>query len=658
MLIVFKTDNHPALTLRQLLRQTKSIARIDLGFFLRRAKFVASIAAIALIPALYSVIYLSSLWDPASHSQALTVGIVNLDQGFDYKDSHFNVGQELSQTLQKAARFNYRLMPHADAARQQVRQGQLAFALIIPANFSANAVPGEQAGAGQLVVFASQGNSVETARIAQQFAVELGHKVNASLNAQRWSLVLLNAAGSQQSVSQLNQGLKDLHQGATELSAAASNAATGAIAIQTGAQQLNDNVVQLTQSAKTLGAGLRQMENNRPRSADLRRLDTGADALANGVGELGQGLQQLGNGSRALSTQVSQFKEESDSSFLISATDKNNVTQAAQGLQQLDQGLHTAVENGQKLEDGAKSLRAGVNTLTAGVRGMNNALRTVVGQLPQDTQWDALNSGTTELALGTRQMAQGAEKLSSASKRLQMGLALAENAIPDMGESPEGSPEGLADSVRPVLEMDATVQNNGIGFIANVIPAALWLGAGIAAFVVNLRSLPKQAKTFHPLAQWLGKLLLPAGLVVLQCLLVLFTVFVVLQVNVVNPWALTCTILSAGLAFLCVISALTCFMGDAGKAMAMVLLALQMTSSGGVMPVELSGSFFATLSPWLPITWLAHGLKASLFGAYEGAWLLDWAQVSCVGLSAAAFTVVWGRWRYVPVRQLKPQLDL
>nr|WP_315135899.1 YhgE/Pip family protein [uncultured Limnohabitans sp.] len=658
MLPPLQADTRRTATLPQLLRQARSIARIDVGFFFRRAKFVWSIAAIALIPALYSVIYLSSLWDPASHSQALTVGIVNLDQGLVYRESNFNVGQELSQTLQNAARFNYRTMRTAEEARLQVRQGKLSFALIIPANFSSNAVPGEQAGAGQLVVFASQGNNVETARIAQQFAAELGHKVNGSLNAQRWSLVLLNAAGSQQSVSQLNRGLKELHQGATELSVAASNAAIGAKSVQTGARQLSDNVAQLTQNSKKLGAGLRQMETSRPRNAELKRLDAGTDALVNGVSELGQGLQQLNKGSRELATQVSLFKEESDNSFLVSATGKGSVTQAAQGVQQLDQGLHTAVDSGQKLEDGAKTLRAGVNTLTAGVRGMNNALRTAVGQFPEDAQLDALESGSAELTLGTTQMAQGTEQLSSGSKRLQMGLGLVEKAIPDMGETPEGSPEGLADSVRPVVEMDAAVQNNGIGFIANVIPAALWLGASIAVFVVNLRSLPKQAKPYHPVAQWLGKLLLPGSLVLLQCLLILFTVFVVLQVNVVNPWALTCTIVSAGLAFLCVISALTCFMGDAGKATAMVLLALQMTSSGGVMPVELSGSFFATLSPWLPITWLAHGLKASLFGAYEGAWLLDWVQVSCVGLGAAALTMLFGRWRFVPVRQLKPQLDL
>ena len=243
-------------------------------------------------------------------------------------------------------------------------------------------------------------------------------------------------------------------------------------------------------------------------------------------------------------------------------------------------------------------------------------------------------------------------------KHLEMGLALVEKAIPDMNGTPDGSPEGLADSVRPVLEMEAPVENNGIGFIANVIPAALWLGAGIAVFFVNLRVLPRHAKPFHPAAQWLGKLLMPGALVMAQSLLLLFTIVVVLKVQAVHPWALTLTILSAGLAFLCLISALSCFMGDAGKALAMVLLALQMTSSGGVMPVELSGSFFATLSPWLPITWLAQGLKASLFDAFEGTWLVPWLQVTCVGVGAAVLPMLVGRWRFVSLRQLRPRLDL
>jgi putative membrane protein len=642
----------------QLFKQIYSIARTEAGFFTVHAKIAWSVMAVALIPAFYSVIYLSSLWDPASHSQALNVGIVNSDQGLVYRESAFNVGQDLSQKLQTAGRFNYQVIASADEAKQRVRQGKLAFALIIPENFSANAVPGEQAGAGQLVVFASQGNNIETARIAQQFASELGHKTNETLNAQRWSLVLLNAAGSKQSLTRLNQGLKTLHQGATDLSEGSRKAVQGAKTIHAGAQQLSENVFLLSQNAKKLGAGLRQLEANRPSNSDLRRLDAGADTMANGTTELGQGLQRLHSGSRELNSQVASFKADADSSLLVSTTVRENVLQVSQGLQELDQGLQIASTNGQKLDEGAQSLRKGVNALTTGVRSMNTALRSAITQLPEDPQLEALDNGASDLAKSTDILALGSEKVSSASQRLEMGLALVEKAIPDTNAAPDGSPEGLADSVRPLLEMEAAVQNNGIGFIANVIPAALWLGAGIAVFFVNLRALPRHAKPFHPAAQWLGKLLLPGALVVVQSLLLFLTITVVLNVQAIHPWALALTIVSAGLAFLCMISALTSFMGDAGKAMAMVLLALQMTSSGGVMPVELSGSFFATLSPWLPITWLAHGLKAALFGAFEGTWFLPWLQVTGVGIFAAVLTMVRGRWRYVSLRQLRPRLDL
>lgn len=646
------------LALIQLLRQTRSIARLEAGFFLRRTKLIWSVAAVVLIPSLYTVIYLSSLWDPGAHSTALKVGIVNLDQGLVYREQSFNIGQELSDTLKTSARFDYQPMAHADHARTRVKQGHLAFALIIPENFSSNAVPGEQAGAGQLVVFASQGNNVETARIAQQFASELGHKINESLNAKRWSLVLLNAAGSKQSVTRLHQGLRDLHQGASELDEGATSAASGAKSVNTGAQRLSDNLTQLSQNSKKLGAGLRTMDASRPRHSDLRRLDEGSDTLVNSLSDLGQGLKKLHKGSHDLHAEVATFKDETDSSLLVGAGVRHNVAQVSSGLHQLDQGLQTALDSEQKIEEGARNLRVGVNALTQGVRHLNTGLRSAVTQFPDDAQLDALDAGAAELALGTNAVAKGNEKISTATKRLEMGLALMEKAIPNMADTPEGSPEGLADSVRPLFEVDAAVQNNGIGFIANVIPAALWLGAGIAVFFVNLRLLPRHAKPFHPAAQLLGKLALPGALVVLQSVLILFTVLVVLQVDVVNPWALACTVVSAGLAFFCLICAFTHFMGDAGKALAMVLLAIQLTSSGGVMPVELSGSFFSTLSPWLPITWLAHGLKASLFGAFEGTWVLPWLHVSGVGLCAAILTLVFGRWRFVSVRQLRPQLDL
>ena len=642
----------------QILRQSRSIARIEAGFFVRRAKLLWSIAVVALIPCLYSLIYLSSIWDPAAHSNELKVGLVNLDQGLVYREQPVNVGQELSDMLKAQARFDYQLMDDEAAARAKVKQGQLAFTLIIPKNFSANAVPGEQVGAGQLVVFASQGNHLESARIAQQFATELGHKINESLNTKRWSLVLVNAAGSKQSVSRLRQGLQELHQGAEELNQGASQASSAAKAVHLGAQHLSEHLTQLTDQSKKMGSGLRQLDSSRPRNSDLRKLDEGADSLASGMTELGQGLQKIKTGNEQLMSAVSAFKEEASNQLLVSSAMVDNVGQVYASLQKIDNGLQASLDNGKKLEDGARNMKTGVTGLTQGVRQINTATRTMSTQFPEDAQLESLDKGATELASGTLKLSQGNESINQASRRLEAGLALVGKAIPATDDVLEGSPEGLADSVRPRMEIDATVGKNGMGFIANVLPAALWLGAGIAVFFVNLRSQPIHAKAFHPVALWLGKLALPGALVVLQGLLLLFTVFTVLQIDVVNPLAFMCTLLSAGLAFFFVISALTHFMGDAGKALGMVFLAIQLTSSGGLMPVELSGSFFATVSPWLPITWLTHGIKATVFGAFEGTWLLAWLQVTGIGLLAALITVLFGRWRFVSVRQLRPQLDL
>ena len=110
---------------------------------------------IALIPALYSLLYLSSIWDPAAHTEALRVALVNLDQGVKYREHDFNMGQDVVSRLKARHLFGFIDQPDEQTARTMVRQGQLAFALIIPRDFSSNAVPGAVAGAGKLVVYTS-----------------------------------------------------------------------------------------------------------------------------------------------------------------------------------------------------------------------------------------------------------------------------------------------------------------------------------------------------------------------------------------------------------------------------------------------------------------------------------------------------------------------
>ena len=177
------------------------VAHADLALIWRFRMMQLAEIGVALVPAVYALIYLSSVWDPNAKTSALPVGLVNLDIGVRYRNHETNVGQELVETLEREGVFGWRRMKDADAARREVSQGKLAFAVIIPEDFSVQAVPGAVAGAGKIRVILSEGNNYSSAGFARRFAVELGHQVNETLNEKRWALVLSSADGSEQSLA-------------------------------------------------------------------------------------------------------------------------------------------------------------------------------------------------------------------------------------------------------------------------------------------------------------------------------------------------------------------------------------------------------------------------------------------------------------------------
>ena len=634
------------------------IARVEAHLFWRYPKLLLAAIAVVLIPALYVLIYLASIWDPAARTGDLPVALVNLDRGLVYRQQAFNVGQDVVARLKAKPTFGYVDVVSEQEARRLVRQGVLAFALIVPADFSSNAVPGAKAGAGKLVVFTSEGNSYPSASLARRFADDLGREVNQRLNEQRWALVLADADGSQRSIQQLHEGLLRLHQGAVELANGAGQTARGAETLAAGATRSEQGVNQLAAGAKDLGAGLRSMVDKRPRNSDLRRLDEGAQTLAAGHEDLGKGLLQLQQGAQRLQVGVSGFRDEAADSLFVTTRVLGGLDQLSDGVNSLEEGLKTASASHQKLADGSVQLGNGVSALTAGVRAMNDGLRSMVKQVPDENRLDELVRGTASLSSGSHALKSGTQQVAQGAQHLAGGLALLEGSLPVSIRKMDGNAQGLATSVLPAIEVAAPVQNNGSGFAPNIIPGALWLGANLAVFLIQLRLLPVFAAELSPVARLVGKMLVPAGLVVLQALLVWVATVWVLNIEVHDALALVLTVGVASLTFLAIVFALTRALGDAGKALALVLLAVQLSSSGGVLPVELSGGLFALISPYLPITWVVKALKASLFGAFEGNWLQPLLWVALAGGLASLSACFIGRWRYVKLVAMRPHLDL
>lgn len=624
-----------------------AIARLECQYLVRSPKVLFSMLAITLVPAGYALIYLFSMWDPLSHIDSLPVLVVNNDRGIMFHNQAFNVGQEVVNNLQDEKRFAYQLLDNEEQARREVRQGKAAFALVIPPDFSANAVPGAVHGGAKPVIYTSEGNNYQSASMARHFSEVLATQINENLNERRWAIALETAVGSQHSVERLKNGVFQLDEAARKLNKGAEQTAQGAHQLAGGHAQLDQGLNHFTDGFKQLSEGLRTLDAKRPRNADLNRLKRGADDLEAGHAELNKGLTALHDGAIELRQGAERFRDETLESLFAPAALGEAATKFAAGLGELDKGLGEALEGERQLAEGATALSNGVDTLTSGVRTTFNTVHQVVQKLPEDAQLDELRQGGKQLSDGAQTLATANQQLASGSKLLASGISQLRQALPADLNAPAGNARGLAHSVEPQIEVAAPVANSGASFAANIIPAALWLGASVAAFLLHTRVMPRQARRFSRPVKLLGKLTLPALTVFTQTVFVLITALLILQMKLFDPLSFSFCVLASGLTFLLIIFALTLTLGDIGKGLAMILLAIQLSSSGGILPLELSGDLFMQISPWLPLTWVIKAMKASMFGAYDGDWLFAMSRVLCFGAGAFLLGCVAARWRYV-----------
>jgi len=661
-------------------------AACDAALVRRHPKLAWSALGAMLVPALYALIVLSSVWDPSARTGQLPVALVNQDAGLRYGTRDVNLGAEVVQTLQAQGLFGYREFSDAEDARREVRDGRLAFAVLLPPDFSRRAMLGAEPGAGRLILYLSEGNNYAAAGLAKRFAPELAHRVNETLNERRWTLALETATGSQSDLALLRLGVDRLVEGAGSAASAAHQAREGSRILVAGlagasnagqrlqgaTAQVADGAGQFGDGLRQLGDGLRLIDTRAAPERDVQALRQGGRALQRGHAELGAGLQQLQTGSVTLRDGAIAF--ELASSQLLFADER--VTQGANALQtganQLERGLG-AVRGAQgRLADGTQRFVDGSDRLADGLLRQTAAIGQLVARMPDETRTGSFAVGATEAATGMAGLADGLRQLHDGQARLlavlvrlddggaelATGLRLMQASLPvDMPSSP-ATAAGLANSVRPVLEVVAPVASEGAGFSPNLVPLALWMGAVMTAFLFNFRRLPAALIADPRTATVAGRLVFPALVVAGQSLLMLAMLVGLLQVPLQRVLPLAVTLVLASLLFLCLIFALVHLFGDVGKMVAVLLLVVQMSAAGALLPIELTAPLFQAMHRWLPLSWVVHAFRASLFGAYEGACANAWAAMLATAVSALAFAVILGRWRPVSAEAYRPALEV
>ena len=662
------------------------LAQADWQLLRRHRRFAVAVVGALFVPALYALIYLSSMWDPSTRTSALRAGLVNADQGVTFRGQTTHMGEDVTQTLLRQGLFQWQRFDDTEVARRAVRRGELSFAVLIPPDFSEQAVPGREAGAAKLVIYTSEGNSYSAAGFAKRFAPELAHRVNEALNEQRWDMVLSSAEGSKLNLAtlrtrvgqlhegsqQLADGTRQARQGLTELTQGVGKAGDAATQLHRGAAQLADASGQFVGGWRQWSSSLRTLDRHRPASTDFDSLKAGAQRLVQGQTELGRGLEQLQHGTRQLQNGAQALQRSAAPIPLIGDGLAEGAEALDHGAELLGVGLLQAREANQHLTGGAQQLQSGLLALTGGFAQFSGALHQITAALPDDSRLDALPTGTQQLGIGAQQLGDGLRKLhaghtqlhtgltrlDTGSTQLRDGLALLADALP--GEVPmlEGSARGLADSVEPVLEVVAPVGNDGAGFAPNFVPMSLWVGAVSAALLFNLRRLPDDAAGLRRSTQVLGKLVWPTAVVLGQSAVMVAMMRGVLDIRVHDLGPFIVTVAAASLTFLLILFLLIRWFGDLGKVLGVLLLIVQLSSAGATLPIELATPFFQALHPYLPFTWVVRAFRASMFGAYDGQWLAHWAVVAGSGAVALIGATLVGRWKVIPAADYHPGIEI
>lgn len=131
---------------------------------------------------------------------------------------------------------------------------------------------------------------------------------------------------------------------------------------------------------------------------------------------------------------------------------------------------------------------------------------------------------------------------------------------------------------------------------------ALWVGALILMSILAVDPHSSEIEYTYR-EKYFGKLIVFLSIGLLQGLVVSLGDIYILKAYVSEPFLFVASSMYISVIFMIVIYTLVSLLGNVGKAIGVILLVLQISSSGGTFPVEVMPKFFQTIHPMLPFTY-------------------------------------------------------
>ncbi|MEK3934938.1 YhgE/Pip domain-containing protein [Sporosarcina sp. FSL W7-1349] len=156
------------------------------------------------------------------------------------------------------------------------------------------------------------------------------------------------------------------------------------------------------------------------------------------------------------------------------------------------------------------------------------------------------------------------------------------------------------------------IPNYGTGMTPFYTVLSLWVGCLLLISLLSTEVKSEELPTARQL--YVGRLLTFSTIGLLQSIIVTVGNLVVVGVKPQNPVWFVLFGLLISLLFIIIVYTLVSLFGDVGKALAIVLLVLQIAGSGGTYPVQLLPDFFQWINPGLPFTYAIDLMREAVGG--------------------------------------------
>ncbi len=170
---------------------------------------------------------------------------------------------------------------------------------------------------------------------------------------------------------------------------------------------------------------------------------------------------------------------------------------------------------------------------------------------------------------------------------------------------------------------------------------AIWVGMTILVSLMKVHV--KDAdylKDARPHQLFFGRYLIFFLLSQLQVLVIVLGDLYLLKIQCLHPFAFWAVAALTGLTFSIFIYSLTISFGDIGKALAVVIMVLQIAGSGGTYPIEALPGFFRQVYIFFPFPYAINAMRECIGGMYHHDILIYLAELSLFILEALVIGLI------------------